>query len=808
MELEEDNEDSPISRLSYADLRKEAKKHGLKANGKADVLRKELRRVSFAAGTTPQANAPMPRTFPVTPGVAKVSFDSPQLPSKTPAFVSKRRRAPRGPQEETLAEETLLDPISVANSTPLPTTACASTPLPNSRTVSAAASITTPPPLEDFFSDDDDGSTRKKVKCDSLSQYMSEEEEDEKPEKLLTRKTMADPLANNRRSTTLISNTRASIPPVNGDTTPGLERQKTFELDSPSTENRPPLARERTFEMESPSDGVRPPLARQRTFDALEDSVKAEEIAIAPSSPKTNVPTAIATPAIADLVAEDDEFVFNVSNRVDLSGLNLSVGPSDEEIRAQILASIAVTPSALAAAKAASKTKIIDSSSKSLTKDWHKIHSKGVKQMESLVDFYERKQRRLEELQKSNGKGVLTSAAKAAGAQGPKANTPKMKRALSFKAGVAASTHSVKADSNPSASTSNDLIVHKGSTSMEPRRVQPNKRARTTSTAVTTKVSAPAAKRAKFGGAKASSTDGTKSAPPLSQPVAGLADQIKIPKLFKPTVFSTKNANFNFGAALAFTKKAETSQPPDAVSKALSSSGAPDTPTRPQMKGSATQQRKQQKPVRPGSKAFAAKGKPTNNKPMLPSMPRMADPPRRLSPRLNKADNIPSNNNTSNKANIVANNPQDVNTASSSNRPATPKSTPMRLAPSRVTTPGSRRILTSAGRQPASVSRSGSAQSTPNRKSPWIPSGVTGAPGCGLKLTPSFNFAANNAANNAENVFRFDAKPTSASSHPVKKFDLKESLKHKLKYRPHRGALKPFNDPNANLSKASRGPKK
>lgn len=180
---------------------------------------------------------------------------------------------------------------------------------------------------------------------------------------------------------------------------------------------------------------------------------------------------------------------------------------------------------------------------------------------------------------------------------------------------------------------------------------------------------------------------------------------------------------------------------------------------------------------------------------LLPSMHKLGGD-RRVSPRVNKS--------------VAMTTPTPSSTASKFSSLSTPmsgikKTTPIsRLAPSRITTPGKSSACTTPasasrtrktpGTTPASASR---VRKTPQsqQKAPWIPAGVAAA--------PKFNFG---APESGESVFKFTAVGSVATTRQQqqqsakKKFDLKESLKQKLKYKPHRGPLRAFDDGKAKAS--------
>ena len=289
--------------------------------------------------------------------------------------------------------------------------------------------------LKPFISDDEeeDGKPTQSTKINvDVSAYMSEDDEDGAAKD--------DNEASSSSDSTVPSQRRRTFEmesPSTAGVRPPLARERTFEMESPSKEGiRPPLARERTFEMESPSEGIRPPLARERTFE--KDSPPSLDSPRRPSTRRRTFEMEEGAKDDQDIMTSEmtsshEENTTDAQVNVDPMPTTLSPvsefsilqdetsGLSAEELKARIMASIAVSPSALAAdatagssAGAASRHGIDNANAKSCSKDWKKIHSTNDNRMESLVDFYQRKRKRADDAQKSAQKSAKLSAAKRA----------------------------------------------------------------------------------------------------------------------------------------------------------------------------------------------------------------------------------------------------------------------------------------------------------------------------------------------------------------------------------------------------------
>ena len=309
--------------------------------------------------------------------------------------------------------------------------------------------------LKPFISDDEeeDGKPTQSTKIHvDVSAYMSEDDEDgaAKDDNEASSSSDSTVPSPRRRTFEMESPSTAGVrPPLARERTfemespskegirPPLARERTFEMESPSTEGvRPPLARERTFEMESPSEGIRPPLARERTFE--KDSRPSLDSPRRPSTRRRTFEMEEGAKDDQDIMTSEmtfshEENTTDAQVNVDPMPTTLSPvsefsilqdetsGLSAEELKARIMASIAVSPSALAAdatagssAGAASRHGIDNANAKSCSKDWKKIHSTNDNRMESLVDFYQRKRKRADDAQKSAQKSAKLSAAQRA----------------------------------------------------------------------------------------------------------------------------------------------------------------------------------------------------------------------------------------------------------------------------------------------------------------------------------------------------------------------------------------------------------
>jgi len=793
---------SSFDDMTYAELRRQAKQLGVKANLKTDVLRKELKRVSLMASRGDEEEED--RDVHVADASDR-SICLSNLPTKTPAHVTRRKGSrvtwktgaasrQSGLEEHVgAADQTMVDPLAEGR----------------------MMEETNEDALKPFISDDDEEDTHcssKKTKVD-VSAYMSEEEEE------------GAGMGENAASTSSVPDTRSERrrtfemeSPSNEGIRPPLARERTFEMESPSKEGiRPPLARERTFEMESPSqEGIRPPLARERTFE--KDSPSLDP----PGHPLTRrrtfeleagnneVPQALAVKENTADFKSDIDAASSPSASSPVTEFSIlrdeTSGLSSEELKARIMASIAVSPSTLAA-EATAAAASVDSSSrdgagqqngKSCSKDWTKIHSTN--RTESLVDFYQRKRKRADEAQKSAQKSAKLSAAKratVAASMKNRAGAAKSARTLAFSKptsvrpenGVASKPAAATSSSSSTAFMSNGhrrrappmkAAAQKALVSQAPatkrareaassaRGMPSSKRARVVAPVVPKAagsaskkvISAPKSNPAP----KTNPTPKSYPAPKSKQTASSSSSKIKPPTpsrvkmvtpkghvsatdpatsnavktsfVFKPTIFSTKDMNLNFGAADSMLRAACPVMKSGVGGGIAKTAGAPKH-----------------------NSVAAGKGAS-----LLPSLPKL-DAQRRVSPRIAK----PSVSVTS------------VTLLPSSSAKSTPNtsivksSTPLsRLAPSRTTTPGKR----SAAGTP---STSNSTKMTP-RRSPWIPAGIA---------APHINFVTNNG--DTENVFKFTAESTAPQQQPAKKkFDLKESLKQKLKYKPHRGPLRAF----------------
>jgi len=794
--------ESEFDLMTYSELRFQAKQFGVKANLKTDKLKKELRRVSMLGCIGSVAkNEDDDDEVIRDPLAAPVS-----LPTKTPAHVTRRKHSRVPAPPESRSSKRPENPVSCVPTFHVESAIAVGVSNADRTMADPLGELRGSEDVRAYLSDDEDAEDGK-TKTVNLSAFLSEgEEEEEDVDKapLGQEATKEDP-PNDLK----------------------LERQKTFEMESPSANVRPPLARQRTFEMESPTiDSPRPPLARRRTFEK-ESPVhlpsaplatrrrtfdKQSPSAASRSSEKFHVvknPDDASTsgPQFVRENTFDKESNDDVRESKDISfkkvqdagvkktdvnsvfGMEMPDSPngtpmdfsilrdetsglSAEELKARIMASIAVTPSTALTMAGSSSRKIGNEEGKSVSKDWKAIHSTNEKGMESVVDFYQRKRKRAEEAAKS----VQKSAAKIAGvaAASKEQTTGKSVRALAFPKNRpnGAPSRGANADSRAKSSTTGIPTLSKipgiktavaknsappakrvrGETSSKTLAAQSLKRARAA-------ISSPAIKRTQAGNEPNSKRIKTTTTmkdklSAASQAASGASKG----HLFVPTVLSTKNMSLNFGAA-AFKSRAPAVPP--VVKNAGNAAGAAS--------------------LAAGSRAKATTSVTKVKVPastILPSLPKVGGD-RRISPRVNRsvAVSVPGNSAVTSSSSATPN--------VASKKDTTPFS---RLAPSRNTTPGK----VSASGTPASASRQ---RKTPlsQQKSPWIPAGIA---------TPKFNFARTSAAENTENLFKFTAvgaaagnqQQTSLQQRPVKKFDLKESLKQKLKYKPHRGPLKGFEE--------------
>lgn len=787
---------SSFDDMTYAELRRQAKQLGVKANLKTDVLRKELKRVSLMASRGDEEEEEEDRNVHVADASDR-SICLSNLPTKTPAHVTRRKGSrvtwktgaasrQSGLEEHVgAADQTMVDPLAEGR----------------------MIEETNEDALKPFISDDDEEEdtrcSSKKTHVD-VSAYMSEEEEEGAGVGKTAASTSSDPDTRSERRRTFEMES-----PTNEVIRPPLARERTFEMESPSKEGiRPPLARERTFEMESPSqEGIRPPLARERTFE--KDSLSLDPPGPSLTRRRTfeleagnnEVPQALAVKAYfkSDIDAASSPSASSPVTEFSILRDETS-GLSSEELKARIMASIAVSPSTLAA-EATAAAASVDSSSrdgagqqngKSCSKDWTKIHSTN--RTESLVDFYQRKRKRADEAQKSAQKSAKLSAAKRAAVAASMKNlagAAKSARTLAFSKPTSVRPENGVA-SKPAAATfssSSTVFMSNGHRRRAPPMKAAAQKAPVSQAPVTKRVreaassarDMPSSKRARvvapvvpkaagsaskkvISAPKSNPAPKTNPTPKSNQTASSSSSKIKPPTpsrvkmvtpkghasatdpttsnavktsfVFKPTIFSTKDMNLNFGAADSMLRAA------CPVMKSGVGGGIAKTSAAPKHNS-------------------VAAGKGAS---LLPSLPKL-DAQRRVSPRIAK----PSVSVTS------------VTLLPSSSAKSTPNtsivksSTPLsRLAPSRTTTPGKR----SAAGTP---STSNSTKITP-RRSPWIPAGIA---------APHINFVTNNG--DTENVFKFTAESTAPQQQPAKKkFDLKESLKQKLKYKPHRGPLRAF----------------
>ena len=557
---------------------------------------------------------------------------------------------------------------------------------------------------------------------------------------------------------------------------PPLARRRTFDKsESPANVSIGRPTRRRTFEKVSPSIGSsRSSSSKRRTFekDPVDDSTPGSSLVLGKafekkqSGSKSNVNDGQAK----NLTVEKEDavstvFGMEIPDSPEASPLTTEFsilqdetsGLSDEELKARIMASIAVTPSsALALAGASSKKgdSEEENEGKSVSKDWKKIHSTNEKGMESLVDFYQRKRKRAEEAAKSTQKSAAKIVGVAAAMKGQ--TTGKSVRALAFPKDrpTAAQSKAVAVSRARTATAAKSAIPslskllerkapqNPGKTTVSENPGSAIKRARVEMLAAQslkrarTAIASPAANASMRSAPKVPNepsskrikTTTAKDVPATSRPVKSATNKSQ---LFVPTVFSTKNMSWNFGAG--------------------SKANIMTSVTKAQVSAS-----------------------------LLPSLPKLGGD-RRVSPRVNKTANMAAPGNSTVKSS---------STVSTPNAAIKKTTTPLsRLAPSRNTTPGKR----SVSGTPASTSR---LRKTPQsrQKSPWIPAGIA---------TPNFNFAGT-SAEDTENLFKFTApasqQDTQQQQSGIKKFDLKESLKHKLKYKSHRGPLRAYEEGKAKAS--------
>jgi len=803
--------------MNYSELRSKAKQFGIKANLKADKLRNELKRVSML-------------------GVASTDDDdeilrdpekSVPFPLNTPANVTRRKLSRALSRSSVVELHDRGDADLVSKSAKVSDDrnaaldlTCAGGGVADKTIADPLGEVYMHADVRPYLSDDEDKENA------NLSAFLSEGEEG----MVVAEKDGILPPSLVPATTALVEDSGA--PMIANDLK--LERQRTFEMDSPSTDARPPLARQRTFEMESPTiDSPGSSLAR-RTFEnespALEtlghspsklrlpsvgskannDSMRRRTFEKQPSRAISNDNrTFQKLEKEAKFVKESEDTENGEDVVATVFGMEMpdfhesspptefsilqdeTSGLTEEELKARIMASIAVAPSAALAKDGVSSERRENEDgnmSKSCSKDWKKIHSTNDRGMESLVDFYQRKKKRAEEAQKSTQKSAAKVAAVAASKKG--FTTGKSVRALAF-----AKDRPITAVTNASSKSAIPSLIKlpvkraPQNVGKVPSTADPSpaaKRTRTESASTNmltqslkrrgtamaspsyaTSEAAKSLKRARTN--IASPVAFKRAAPPVPNeptskrvktsetrgpaPREGKGSSTK-PHLFVPSVFSTKNMSLNFGAV-------DMKQKYPAV--------------HPVMKGAAGANMVNASKTKTTTSVAKAKVPAS----VLPSLPKVGGD-RRVSPRINKSVSMTIPGGSAVKSSSTT----SIDTTAS-RKVTTPLS---RLAPSRNTTPGK---ISAAG-TPASASR---VRKTPQseQKSPWVPAGIA---------LPKFNFAG--TTDIGENVFKFSAATSTAGQleHQLakKKFDLKESLKQKLKYKPHRGPLQAFDEGKAKAS--------